>query len=245
MPTTVNAGARLDRLPISSFHYRIFWLIGAGMFFDGYDLYVASGVLAGTVQTKFATPPQVFQFISWTFVGMTIGSVLALCGIVTCVAAIPIIREYGSTVDAPDQLPGGLTLSTNADRQSTVEDLKTELKSSFSSDTVVAGYYDASGDTGHPVLFAAAATLVLLPGTQLDDAFRSLDSELPVTGVTSYDAGTFGGSLKCGSSTSSGIKLSLCIWADYGTVGIGAFFARDVAESAALFKQIREATEHR
>ena len=76
MPTTVSAGARLDRLPISSFHYRIFWLIGAGMFFDGYDLYVASGVLAGTVQTKFATQPQVFQFISWTFVGMTIGSLV-------------------------------------------------------------------------------------------------------------------------------------------------------------------------
>ena len=40
--STVNAGARLDRLPISSFHYRIFWLIGAGMFFDGYDLYVGT-----------------------------------------------------------------------------------------------------------------------------------------------------------------------------------------------------------
>jgi putative MFS transporter len=38
MLKTVNAGARLDRLPLSSFHTRIFWLIGAGMFFDGYDL---------------------------------------------------------------------------------------------------------------------------------------------------------------------------------------------------------------
>ena len=46
MAIAVNAGARLDRLPISSFHYRIFWLVGAGMFFDGYDLYVAGGVLA-------------------------------------------------------------------------------------------------------------------------------------------------------------------------------------------------------
>jgi len=35
MPMPVNAGARLDRLPISAFHYRIFWLIAAGMFFDG------------------------------------------------------------------------------------------------------------------------------------------------------------------------------------------------------------------
>ena len=74
MSTTVNAGARLDRLPISSFHHRIFWLVGAGMFFDGYDLYVAGSVLAATISTKFSTLPQNLQFISLTFVGMTIGA---------------------------------------------------------------------------------------------------------------------------------------------------------------------------
>src|SRR5437660_592554 len=76
MALAVNAGARLDRLPISSFHYRIFWLVGAGMFFDGYDLYIAGGVLASAVQTKFSTVPQNFQFISLTFVGMTIGALV-------------------------------------------------------------------------------------------------------------------------------------------------------------------------
>src|SRR5579872_7044704 len=76
MAHAVNAGARLDRLPISSFHYRIFALVGAGMFFDGYDLYVAGGVLASTVQSKFSTVPQNLQFISLTFVGMTIGSLV-------------------------------------------------------------------------------------------------------------------------------------------------------------------------
>ena len=76
MAASVNAGARLDRLPISPFHYRIFWLVGAGMFFDGYDLYVAGGVLAATIQTKFSTLPQNLQFISLTFLGMTIGSLI-------------------------------------------------------------------------------------------------------------------------------------------------------------------------
>jgi MFS transporter, putative metabolite:H+ symporter len=76
MASSVNAGARLDRLPVSSFHYRIFWLVGAGMFFDGYDLYVAGGVLASTIQSKFSTLPQNLQFISLTFVGMTIGSLV-------------------------------------------------------------------------------------------------------------------------------------------------------------------------
>jgi MFS transporter, putative metabolite:H+ symporter len=76
MASSVNAGARLDRLPISSFHYRIFWLVGAGMFFDGYDLYVAGGVLASTIQSKFSTLPQNLQFLSLTFVGMTLGSLI-------------------------------------------------------------------------------------------------------------------------------------------------------------------------
>ncbi|MEA2831446.1 MAG: transporter, putative metabolite:H+ symporter [Bradyrhizobium sp.] len=76
MAHAVNAGARLDRLPISSFHYRIFWLVGAGMFFDGYDLYIAGGVLASVVQTKFSTGPQNLQFISLTFVGMTLGALI-------------------------------------------------------------------------------------------------------------------------------------------------------------------------
>jgi hypothetical protein len=76
MNTSVNAGERLDRLPISSFHKRIFLLIGAGMFFDGYDLYVGTNVLGAVVQSKFATLEQVPQFISLTFLGLTIGSLI-------------------------------------------------------------------------------------------------------------------------------------------------------------------------
>jgi putative MFS transporter len=76
MATSVNAGPRLDRLPISSFHYRIFWLVGAGMFFDGYDLYVAGGVLAATISTHFSTLPQNLKFLSWTFIGMTLGALI-------------------------------------------------------------------------------------------------------------------------------------------------------------------------
>jgi putative MFS transporter len=77
MLKTVNAGARLDRLPLSSFHKRIFWLIGAGMFFDGYDLYVGTTVLGATLQEKFSTLQLNAQFVSFTFLGMTLGSLIA------------------------------------------------------------------------------------------------------------------------------------------------------------------------
>ena len=73
---TVNAGARLDRLPISSFHRRILLLIGIGMFFDGFDVYVAATVLGATLQTGFSTLGQNAQFVSVTFLGMMLGSLL-------------------------------------------------------------------------------------------------------------------------------------------------------------------------
>jgi putative MFS transporter len=77
MTTSANAGARLDRLPIGSFHYGIFWLVGAGMFFDGYDLYVGTNVLAATLQSGFSTLPLNADFVSKTFLGMTIGALIA------------------------------------------------------------------------------------------------------------------------------------------------------------------------
>ena len=71
---TVNAGARLDRLPLSSFHRRILMLIGIGMFFDGFDVYVAATVLGATLKTGFSTLAENAQFVSVTFMGMMLGS---------------------------------------------------------------------------------------------------------------------------------------------------------------------------
>jgi putative MFS transporter len=73
---SVNAGARLDRLPISKFHRRILTLIGIGMFFDGYDVYVAASVLGATLHSGFSTLAQNAQFVSVTFMGMMLGSFL-------------------------------------------------------------------------------------------------------------------------------------------------------------------------
>jgi MFS transporter, putative metabolite:H+ symporter len=74
MVTSVNAGSRLDRLPIGPFHRRIMILIGIGMFFDGFDIYLAGTVLGVTLKTGFSTLPQNALFISMTFVGMMLGS---------------------------------------------------------------------------------------------------------------------------------------------------------------------------
>jgi putative MFS transporter len=52
------------------------WLIGIGMFFDGFDIYVAATVLGATLRSGFSTFGQNAQFVSVTFVGMMLGSFL-------------------------------------------------------------------------------------------------------------------------------------------------------------------------
>ncbi len=47
------------------------------MFFDGYDLYVAGPVLGTTLKAGFSTLPQNGWFLSLTFIGMTLGSLMA------------------------------------------------------------------------------------------------------------------------------------------------------------------------
>ncbi len=71
---TVNSGARLDRLPISAFHYRILGLVGAGMFLDAFEIYLAGGVLAALVKSGWSDLAHNGWFISITFAGMVVGA---------------------------------------------------------------------------------------------------------------------------------------------------------------------------
>jgi len=75
--TTVNAGPRMDRLPLAGFHRRVLWLIGAGMFFDSFDIYLAGGVLGALLHSGYSDMAMNATFISMTFVGMIIGSFAA------------------------------------------------------------------------------------------------------------------------------------------------------------------------
>jgi putative MFS transporter len=72
----VNAGARLDRLPVGAFHRRVFRLVGMGMFFDGFDIYIAASVLGATLRSGFSTLAENAAFVSVTFLGMMFGALL-------------------------------------------------------------------------------------------------------------------------------------------------------------------------
>ncbi len=70
----VNSGGRLDRLPISPFHYRVLGLVSAGMFLDAFGLYLAGGVLAALVKSGWSGLAYNCWVISNNFGGMMVGA---------------------------------------------------------------------------------------------------------------------------------------------------------------------------
>jgi MFS transporter, putative metabolite:H+ symporter len=73
----VNAAARLDRLPIGRFHWRLVGLIGAGLFLDGFEIYLAGGVIGLLVKTGWTDLGSGAQFISAGVFGMMLGAWLS------------------------------------------------------------------------------------------------------------------------------------------------------------------------
>ncbi len=73
----VMAGPRMDRLPMTRTHYKSFFLLAGGSFFDGFDVYLAGGVLAAMAAAGFSTVTGNAAFISFTFIGLYFGTLLA------------------------------------------------------------------------------------------------------------------------------------------------------------------------
>lgn len=74
---SANAGSRLDRLPMTTWHYRLVALVTAGVFVDLFELYSGGSILAALVQEGWSTMSINATFLSVTFMGLLIGAWLA------------------------------------------------------------------------------------------------------------------------------------------------------------------------
>jgi putative MFS transporter len=64
---------RLDALPVNRFHYRMMVILGAGLFLDGFELAMASGVLGQLIHTGWSNLKYNGYFVTATFIGFMIG----------------------------------------------------------------------------------------------------------------------------------------------------------------------------
>jgi hypothetical protein len=156
--------------------------------------------------------------------------------------ADPFAKERNATLTVPKTL-AGLTKSTNKDLQKTADDLTKQMEGSVpgARDTVAA-FYEDPNDSTKLVMVAGVTSNLPDPDAELDGTFRGLGTGgLPVSNLKKTSAGPLGGVAKCGTSTAGGVPVSVCAWADHGSVGMTFFYNRKVSESTSLFLKIRSA----
>lgn len=143
--------------------------------------------------------------------------------------------EYPARIDLP-QTVAGLTKVDNPQLNQTANQTAQQIKTATNADSAVAAYYAPSGDLTKAVGLVGATGRIADPEGELDDAFTG---ELAATGVQDVDAGPLGGTMRCGTTANGGQALTVCGWADGGSLMLGIFINRSQSESATLFRQIR------
>ncbi|WP_328466341.1 hypothetical protein OHA21_46020 [Actinoplanes sp. NBC_00393] len=151
--------------------------------------------------------------------------------------------QRNTTLSAPPAI-GALTLNSSEDATATADYLQGALSAEVSMDKTVGGVYSTAD--GKNVLFFGGTTLLWSPAKDLDTSFELIsDQEGAVTDLHEVDAGELGGTMKCGVTHSEGSDLTVCGWADHGSLALAMFPEQDESVAAPLMREIREATQTR
>ena len=156
-----------------------------------------------------------------------------------------IASQKDATLTAPEAI-GGLRLNNTADAATTADYLRTALTAEVTLDDAVGAVYTDPADEGRSVLFFGGTGLIWTPERDLETAFDLVEDDAgAVTGLRGVPAGRLGGAMKCGSADDTSGAITVCGWADHGSLALALFPNRSVAESAPLLRTIREAAQAR
>ncbi|UQX88640.1 hypothetical protein M6D93_01240 [Jatrophihabitans telluris] len=189
-------------------------------------------------------------------VGLIVAAVvLVAAGIVGVVAAVnhhskAVASQHTLTV--PDQA-GAYTRLTDATAQQ-VGDRVLQSVTSLDPQGVwqkpKVGVYAKNG-ASTPQVFLLGLNVADSPKLTREMGINSIDKESKqflaganLQNTKPYPAGKFGGVLDCGSLSSSGQTLSICVWMDHSTVGVIYDVQGSADDAATAALAIREAGEH-
>jgi hypothetical protein len=156
-----------------------------------------------------------------------------------------IVQQKDATLTPPESV-AGLTRDDSETALSTADDLRSAFAAGIDLDQSVGAVYTDPGAAERSVLLFGGTTLLWSPERDLDTLFGLVaDDAGAVEGLHEVDAGELGGVMKCGRTATEGGDISVCGWADHGSVAIGLFPGRGQDEAGSLLLEMREATQTR
>jgi hypothetical protein len=177
--------------------------------------------------------------------GSIVGCGVLAAGITLGPTSYRMWTQKDATLTTPANA-AGLTLDTTDVAKSAADDLRTVLDAGFSLDSAVAAVYGDPAQASRSVLFVGGTAFLGRPSKQLDQLFALLNDQAGgVRDVHDVDAGSLGGEMRCGTAEGSDSPMTICGWADYGSIALAMFPGRNADESAALLRDLRTAIQHR
>ncbi|MGW0434253.1 hypothetical protein ACWDV4_17165 [Micromonospora sp. NPDC003197] len=153
--------------------------------------------------------------------------------------------QKDAQLEAPAQV-AGLVRDDSERARTTADYLRSGFVADIEVDRSIGAVYSDPADAQRTVLLFGGTTLLLRPEHDLDTLFELLSDEGgAVTGIREVPAGKLGGTMKCGTTSAEDGDLTVCGWADHGSVALAMFSGRDVTESAGLLRKIRETIQTR
>jgi hypothetical protein len=89
------------------------------------------------------------------------------------------------------------------------------------------------------VMAAAAATPIDDPADELDFAMDEFMSGMKLKSETVIDPGPLGGEARCGTSGSGSKRMTVCMWADTGSLGMITWYFKSVSQVKGEFAKLR------
>jgi hypothetical protein len=156
-----------------------------------------------------------------------------------------ILQQKDATLDTPSEV-AGLRLDESERARTTAEYLRTAIGARIELDESIGAVYADPASADRSVLVFGGTTLLWSPEKDLDSLFNVLSDDTgEVTGLDEVSAGDLGGVMKCGESAAPEGAMTVCGWADHGSVVIAMFPGRSQDDSAALMRTIRDTIQTR
>ncbi|GAA4713988.1 hypothetical protein GCM10023263_63410 [Phytohabitans rumicis] len=156
-----------------------------------------------------------------------------------------ILQQKDAKLDTPAEV-AGLRLDESERAKTTADYLRTAIGARIDLDQSIGVVYADPASTDRSVLLFGGTTLLWSPEKDLDSLFEVLaDDTGTVTGLHEVPAGELDGVMKCGESAAPEGNLTVCGWADHGSVVIAMFPGRGQDDSADLLRKIRTTIQSR
>jgi len=176
---------------------------------------------------------------------IVLAALVVVGGVIAGPTGWHVFQQRNTKVSAPDEA-AGLQRDNGDNAQATAGYIRDAVATAVNlSGSVGAVYWDGS-NRDRSILFTGGGARLWSPADQLGSAFKVItDDTGGVRDVRTVPAGALGGVMQCGTTTTDDTDITVCGWADYGSLAVALFPSRGIDESAKLMLEMRTATEHR